>query len=144
MKKFISLILIVLMGLSMLTSCGETGETESPNNQEKTSEVVYEDDILTVTFVGVSDVAGQIGLSFTLENKGAEEITVLPLDSSINGTMVQFTSGTIADIQAGKKLNQVWMCNPEVIGISNSSEVKTIEFSLDFADTDTDTIKIEL
>lgn len=145
MKKFLSILCVITLAMG-LTAC--SGESTEPNSTaeskvKETSKVVYEDDTLSVTFKGVSDVAGQIGLNFTLENKSSEEITVIPLDSSVNETMVQFTSGTIATIQSGKTFNQVWLCNPETIGISESNEVENIEFSLDFGST-TDIIKIEL
>ena len=44
--------------------------------------------------------------------------------------MVQFVSGIPASIQPGKTFNQVWMANPQVVGVCNSSEVTEIEFAL--------------
>lgn len=145
MKKILTILCAVTLVMGLTACSGESTEPSSTTESEvkETSQVVYEDDTLSVTFKGVSDVAGQIGLNFTLENKSSEEITVIPLDSSVNGTMVQFTSGTLATIQGGKTFNQVWLCNPETIGISKSNEVKSIEFSLDFGST-TDIIEIEL
>ena len=61
-----------------------------------------------------------------LENKSDNEITILPMDSSVDGTMVQFTSGTLATISSGKTFNQGW-----IIG---SMPTDNIEFSMSICD----------
>lgn len=147
MARKIRVFLLMFALTLALVGCGEsetaTETTQKEEKQETTETVVYEDAVLTATFKGVSDVAGQIGMSFTLVNNGSEEITVLPLDSSVNDVMVLFTSGIPATIQPGKKANVVWLANPEIVGISGSDEVTSIELSLHFGDTETDIIKIE-
>jgi hypothetical protein len=136
--KRICLILGVLMVVGLAGCAGDTQD----RGTDGTSSVVYEDNGLKITFKGVSDVAGQIGMAFSLENNSESEITVLPLDSSVNGVMVQFVSGTLATIQSGKTFNQVWMCNPETVGVSNSEEVESIEVSFEFGDNNTGAITI--
>ena len=146
--KTLGITLMLILSLA-LTACSETTTptTDDKANTETetadTSEVVYEDGTLTVTFKGVSEVAGQIGMSFTLDNNGADEITVLPIKGSVNGVMVQFVSGTPATILPGKTANQVWMANPEVVG-ATADEVTSIEVVLQYGDTTTDPIHIDL
>lgn len=153
MKKIVSVMLTALLLVSM-TACessepehvelsgGEKVDIEIASDGQG-EQIVYEDDVLTATYKGVSDVAGQIGINFTLTNNGDSEISVLPMNSSVNDVMAQFTSGTLATIQPGKTFNQVWLCNPETIGIASADEVETIEFSLNFGDTETDIIQIQ-
>jgi hypothetical protein len=144
--KTLGITLMLILSLA-LTACSETTTTAPVADDEtstaNTSEVVYEDSTLTVTFKGVSEVAGQIGMSFTLDNTGADEITVLPIKGSVNGVMVQFVSGTPATILPGKTANQVWMANPEVVG-ATADEVTSIEVILQYGDTTTDPIHIDL
>ena len=142
--KTLGIALMLILSLA-LTACSETTTptTSTETETADTSEVVYEDDTLTVTFKGVSEVAGQIGMSFTLDNNGADEITVLPIKGSVNGVMVQFVSGTPATILPGKTANQVWMANPEVVG-ATADEVTSIEVVLQYGDTTTDPIHIDL
>ena len=77
-----------------------------------------------------------------MENKSNEEITILPMDSSVDGVMKQFTSGVIATIQPGKTFNQGWNLG----AIPN----KEIEFSMSICGKDmselvrTDSLKIEV
>lgn len=142
--KTLGITLMLILSLA-LTACSETTTptTDDKTSTENTSEVVYEDGTLTVTFKGVSEVAGQIGMSFTLDNNGADEITVLPIKGSVNNVMVQFVSGTPATILPGKTANQVWMANPEVVG-ATADEVTSIEVVLQYGDTTTDPIHIDL
>ena len=147
MKRVVAL-LIALMILTLLTGCGaemnEDDETLLSNieTNAQTPIIIYEDEILVASYLGLSDVAGQIGMSFILENKSDEEIMVLPLNSSVNDVMVQFVSGMPAIIQPGKTFSQIWMANPQVVGVSDSSEVKEIEFTLNFGDSETEIITI--
>lgn len=142
--KTLGITLMLILSLA-LTACSETTTptTSTETETEDTSEVVYEDGTLTVTFKGVSEVAGQIGMSFTLDNNGADEITVLPIKGSVNDVMVQFVSGTPATILPGKTANQVWMANPEVVG-ATADEVTSIEVVLQYGDTTTNPIHIDL
>ncbi len=142
--KTLGITLMLILSLA-LTACSETttSTTDTETETADTSEVVYEDGTLTVTFKGVSEVAGQIGMSFTLDNNGADEITVLPIKGSVNDVMVQFVSGTPATILPGKTANQVWMANPEVVG-ATADEVTSIEVVLQYGDTTTDPIHIDL
>ena len=147
MKRVVAL-LIALMILTLLTGCGAEMNDDDEillsniETNAQTPIIIYEDEILVASYLGLSDVAGQIGMSFILENKSDEEIMVLPLNSSVNDVMVQFVSGMPAIIQPGKTFSQIWMANPQVVGVSDSSEVKEIEFTLNFGDSETEIITI--
>lgn len=144
MKKIISILLAATLILS-LSAC-EISESNPSSNQENTEveeQVIYEDDILKAVYKGVSETSGVVIMTVELKNKSDVEITVLPMDSSVDETMIQFTSGTLATIQAGKTLNQGW-----IIG---SMPTQNIEFSMSICDenmselvqTDSLTIEVE-
>lgn len=136
MKK-LSILVAALMILS-LCSCGSSSEPEQAA-VEKSAQVIYKDEYVEVTFEGVSDlpmVEGMTAVNLSFQNLSDQEITVLPLDSSVNDSMVQFVSGTPATMQGGKKLAYAMSFNNETAGISDYSEVKTLEFSLSVNDAD--------
>lgn len=136
MKKILSILCAAVLILGM-TGCGSTSSI-SDTSEESTEQVIYEDEYVKATYLGVSDTI----MSVSLENKSDEEITVLPMDSSVDGTMKQFTSGTLATIQPGKTFNQGW-----IIGATPTNE---IEFSMSICGKDmselvrTDSLKIEV
>ena len=156
MKKFVSLGLAFAM-LLLLPSCGSSSETGSQEKEETpetvTEQVFYEDDILKATFVNVSEQAGLNGVGYIgvkFENKSDSEITVLPMDSSVNDTMAMYFSGVPATMQGGKKLNYAWGFYFDKAGITDISEVEKLEFSLEIVDENmhqlvrTDIITIEV
>lgn len=136
MKKILSILCTAVLILGM-TGCSSTSSI-SDTPEESTEQVIYEDEYVKATYLGVSDTI----MSVSLENKSDEEITVLPMDSSVDGTMKQFTSGTLATIQPGKTFNQGW-----IIGATPTNE---IEFSMSICGKDmselvrTDSLKIEV
>lgn len=136
MKK-LSILVVALMILG-LCSCGSSSEPEQAA-VESSAQVIYKDEYVEVTFEGVSDlpmVEDMTAVNLSFQNLSDQEITVLPLDSSVNDSMVQFVSGTPATIQGGKKLAYAMSFNNETAGISDYSEVKTLEFSLSVNDAD--------
>lgn len=136
MKK-LSILVVALMILG-LCSCGSSSEPEQAA-VEQSAQVIYKDEYVEVTFEGVSDlpmVEGMTAVNLSFQNLSDQEITVLPLDSSVNDSMVQFVSGTPATMQGGKKLAYAMSFNNETAGISDYSEVKTLEFSLSVNDSD--------
>lgn len=136
MKKILSILCAAVLILGM-TGCGDTSSV-SDTPEESTEQVIYEDEYIKAIYLGVSDTIMRV----SLENKSDEEITVLPMDSSVDGTMKQFTSGTLATIQPGKTFNQGW-----IIGATPTNE---IEFSMSICGKDmselvrTDSLKIEV
>lgn len=119
-------------------------KAEKPKELDKSEdEIVYEDSTITVTYHGLTDVVGNIGMKFTIENKGDHDLTVYPMDTSINDTMVIFLAQHSPTIRPGKKTNGVWLANPEIVGISGYEEVREIEFKLGYDDVTTNYIIID-
>lgn len=127
MRKIFFLICPVFLVL-FLFGCGNSEQVSniSEGVAESKEQIVYEDNLIKATYEGVSETSGVVVMKVKLENKTDSEITVLPMDSSVDGTMVQFTSGTLATIQAGKTFNQGW-----IIG---NMPTKNIEFSMSICD----------
>lgn len=136
MKKLLLMMCLVLMVLTM-SACGGTDST-TETSEENSQQVIYEDEYVKVTYLGVSDEM----LNVSLENKSDKELSILPMDSYVDGTMVQFVSGTLATIQPGKTFNQCW-----IIGSTPTEEVG---FSLSICGEDmaelvrTDSLKIKV
>lgn len=149
----VTVIAIMVVIIAAITSNGTTSTSsqtnQTTNNSENTSstsneKVIYEDNNLKVTFLGVSDKLGYIMISARFENKTDGELTVYPMDSSVNGTMVMYVSGVPASMQAHKNFNQSWTFNQETVGIKEASEVKNLEFKLHYNDVTSNTITINL
>ena len=105
---------------------------------ETSAQTIYKDQYVEVKFEGVGElpsIDGMSAINLTLKNLGDEEITVLFMDSSVNGTMVQFVSGVPATMQGGKEIVYTLSFNNETAGISDYSEIDELEFSLSVNDT---------
>lgn len=75
--------------------------------------VIYENEYIRATYLGIGNSFGYISLDVKLENKTDREITVVPLDSSVDDNMVQFLSGVPATMQGYKSMNQAWLIGNE-------------------------------
>lgn len=134
MKKILSLMLAGVLAL-VISGCSTDSSVATVETSEQ---VIYEDEYIKATYQGISNSI----MSVSLENKSNEEITILPMDSSVDGVMKQFTSGVIATIQPGKTFNQGW-----ILGAMPNKE---IEFSMSICGKDmselvrTDSLKIEV
>lgn len=134
MKKILSLMLAGVLALA-ISGCSTDSSVATV---ETSGQVIYEDEYIKATYQGISNSI----MSVSLENKSNEEITILPMDSSVDGVMKQFTSGVIATIQPGKTFNQGW-----ILGAMPNKE---IEFSMSICGKDmselvrTDSLKIEV
>lgn len=134
MKKILSLMLAGVLALA-ISGCSTDSSVATVETSEQ---VIYEDEYIKATYQGISNSI----MSVSLENKSNEEITILPMDSSVDGVMKQFTSGVIATIQPGKTFNQGW-----ILGAMPNKE---IEFSMSICGKDmselvrTDSLKIEV
>lgn len=134
MKKILSLMLAGVLALA-ISGCGTDSSVATVETSEQ---VIYEDEYIKATYQGISNSI----MSVSLENKSNGEITILPMDSSVDGVMKQFTSGVIATIQPGKTFNQGW-----ILGAMPNKE---IEFSMSICGKDmselvrTDSLKIEV
>lgn len=135
MKKYLYLVFsFMLLGLC---SCAVPSESEQPIT-ETSEQTIYKDQYVEVKFEGVGELPSIDGISainLALKNLGDEEITVLFMNSSVNGTMVQFVSGVPATMQGGKEIVYTLSFNNEIAGISDYSEIDELEFSLSVNDT---------
>ena len=134
MKKYLYLVFsFMLLGLC---SCTVSSESELPTT-ETSAQTIYKDQYVEVKIEGVGElpsIDGMSAINLTLKNLGDEEITVLFMDSSVNGTMVQFVSGVPATMQGGKEIVYTLSFNNETAGISDYSEIDELEFSLSVND----------
>lgn len=146
MKKLFVVIFTLILVLSLVACSNSSELAHSSTLQEETGvneeQIIYEDDTLKATYLGVSETSGVVVMNVQLENKTDSEISVLPMDSSVDGTTVQFTSGTLATIQGGKIFNQGW--------IIENMPTDNIEFSMSICDenmnelTRTDILTVEI
>ena len=135
MKKYLYLVFSFM--LLVLCSCAVPSESEQ-SITETSEQANYKDQYVEVKFEGVGELPSTDGMSainLALKNLGDEEITVLFMDSSVNGTMVQFVSGVPATMQGGKEIVYTLSFNNEIAGISDYSEIDELEFSLSVNDT---------
>nr|DAS09937.1 MAG TPA: hypothetical protein [Caudoviricetes sp.] len=75
--------------------------------------IIYENEYIRATYLGIGNSFGYVTLDIKFENKTDGEITVVPLDSSVDNTMVQFLSGVPATMQGHKSMNQAWLIGNE-------------------------------
>lgn len=135
MKKYLYLVFSFM--LLVLCSCAVPSESEQ-SITETSEQAIYKDQYVEVKFEGVGElpsIDGVSAINLALKNLGDEEITVLFMDSSVNGTMVQFVSGVPATMQGGKEIVYTLSFNNEIAGISDYSEIDELEFSLSVNDT---------
>lgn len=88
-------------------------------------------------------IFNMIGFQFTHENKTDHSITVYPVNSSVNDYMVMLTSGIPATMMPGKKASQVWMANPDTVGV-NVDGVDHFELGFHYDDVTTGNVIIDV
>ena len=131
------LIMVLLMGMIVgLSACADSDSEESGDKEK--AEVIYEDEDIKVTNRGF-DKDDSTGMELAMflvdiENKTDQEITVLPMDSSVDDTMVQFTSGVPATMQGKKEISQAW-------GIGKDLPKGKIQLSLSICDSEMSELK---
>lgn len=131
------LIMVLLMGMIVgLSACADSDSEESGDKEK--AEVIYEDEYIKVTNMGF-DKDDSTGMELAMflvdiENKTDQEITVLPMDSSVDDTMVQFTSGVPATMQGKKEISQAW-------GIGKDLPKGKIQLSLSICDSEMSELK---
>lgn len=112
----------------------ESSKEKSPASvPENVNEVLYEDDIVRITYTGLEtdDWLGD-GLKVTVENLSDKNITVQASEASVNGVMEDPYFS--CDVAAGKKAN-------DSITFAIDNEIGIVELSFHVYDSDTyDTI----
>lgn len=75
--------------------------------------VICDNEYIKATYLGIGNAFGYMSLDVKLENKTDREITVVPLDSSVDNNMVKFVSSTPTTMQGHKSMNQAWLIGNE-------------------------------
>ena len=123
---------------------------QAKNNQVETSVsetesedmVIADNDYFKATYQGISESFGFYYMNLKFENKTDGEITVVPMESSVDDTMVMFATGVPSTMQAHKSYNAAIM-------IGSNEPKNNIEFKLSAVDENwselftTDTIRID-
>lgn len=124
--------------------------SQAKNNQVETSisetesegMVIADNNYFTATYQGISESFGFYYMNLKFENKTDGEITVVPMESSVDDTMVMFATGVPSTMQAHKSYNAAIM-------IGSNEPKNNIEFKLSAMDGNwselftTDTIRID-
>ena len=123
---------------------------QAKNNQVETSVsetesegmVIADNNYFKATYQGISESFGFYYMNLKFENKTDGEMTVVPMESSVDDTMVMFATGVPSTMQAHKSYNAAIM-------IGSNEPKNNIEFKLSAMDGNwselftTDTIRID-
>ena len=89
-------------------------QTTKQTKESKSNEyVICENEYIRATYLGIGNSFGYVTLDIKFENKTDGEITVVPLESSVDDNMVQFLSGVPTTMQGHKSMNQAWLIGNE-------------------------------
>lgn len=150
MKRFI---LLLLTALFILGGCGNssnqtagTGDytlTKTSGTDETNNDIIIIDkDGIKITYTGIELIqylqdqpeAYMLVVKLNIENNSTYNITVLPMDSSVNGVMKLATSGIPLTASSGNKaITQFQFAKLDGTGIDSVNDVgkvENIEFTL--------------
>lgn len=159
MKKYISMLFVFLMLLTLLSGCGmyellssqsntsnsttKEKTTPKPTEEESTSVVIADDDFITATFERIYD-GSDIGfeewfyITIYVTNKTDKEIWVYLDKSSVNDEMVPFVmSGVPFYIKPEKSGRNSFVISSASLSVDKLEEVENIEFDLVVDDHET-------
>ena len=114
----------------------------SVSETESEGMVIADNNYFKTTYQGISESFGFYYMNLKFENKTDGEITVVPMESSVDDTMVMFATGVPSTMQAHKSYNAAIM-------IGSNEPKNNIEFKLSAMDGNwselftTDTIRID-
>lgn len=114
----------------------------SVSEKESEGMVIADNDYFKATYQGISESFGFYYMNLKFENKTDGEITIVPMESSVDDTMVMFATGVPSTMQAHKSYNAAIM-------IGSNEPKNNIEFKLSAMDVNwselftTDTIRID-
>ena len=114
----------------------------SVSETESEGMVIADNNYFKATYQGISESFGFYYMNLKFENKTDGEITVVPMESSVDDTMVMFATGVPSTMQAHKSYNAAIM-------IGSNEPKDNIEFKLSAMDGNwselftTDTIRID-
>ena len=149
---FAALMIVALIYGSATSTQGISVQrvSQAKNNQVETSisetesegMVIADNNYFKATYQGISESFGFYYMNLKFENKTDGEITVVPMESSVDDTMVMFATGVPSTMQAHKSYNAAIM-------IGSNEPKSNIEFKLSAMDENwselftTDTIRID-
>lgn len=151
MKKFIVILLaaslLVLSGCDSITTSGEGTSTDTTTDasspSESNEEVLYEDEVVKVTFMEIFELPELVGscyLRLKVENKSDKNVTVYLKDTYVNDTAQLMGSGVPMVLAPGKNSQAPFFFGYTNLGISSKDEVKKIEFKVWLMDDNSDTV----
>lgn len=114
----------------------------SVSETESEGMVIADNNYFKATYQGISESFGFYYMNLKFENKTDGEITIVPMESSVDDTMVMFATGVPSTMQAHKSYNAAIM-------IGSNEPKNNIEFKLSAMDGNwselftTDTIRID-
>lgn len=114
----------------------------SVSETESEGMVIADNNYFKATYQGISESFGFYYMNLKFENKTDGEITIVPMESSVDDTMVMFATGVPSTMQAHKSYNAAIM-------IGSNEPKNNIEFKLSAVDGNwselftTDTIRID-
>ena len=114
----------------------------SVSETESEGMVIADNNYFKATYQGISESFGFYYMNLKFENKTDGEITIVPMESSVDDTMVMFATGVPSTMQAHKSYNAAIM-------IGSNEPKNNIEFKLSAMDENwselftTDTIRID-
>lgn len=149
---FAALMIVALIYGSATSTQGVSVQrvNQAKNNQVETSVsetesegmAIADNNYFKATYQGISESFGFYYMNLKFENKTDGEITVVPMESSVDDTMVMFATGVPSTMQAHKSYNAAIM-------IGSNEPKHNIEFKLSAMDENwselftTDTIRID-
>lgn len=140
MKKLTSIILCFCICVS-LVACGTSQTTPfTPSEQSAVSEVLIENDTLTVTFMGAQDAAslGVFYVTLKIENKTDTSVTISLEDADVDGeTIPLITTGVPLTIAPGNSGQTGFIFSMVNLSISSMSGAEKATFSVVARNSDT-------
>ena len=150
----IIIVIVIIFIIFVLANWNSKGNQEvdakmSEEIESSNENVIYEKDEIKITYTGMKLTqylenqpdGYMLTVSLNVENKSSKDITVYPVDSSVNGVMKTAISAMPLTILSGKKsVAGFSFANLEGTGIDSADDidnVKEIEFRLSIKNSNT-------
>ncbi len=139
MKKYLALLLVVLVTLTMV-GCGKskkeetapkavTNKSTSITKANISEKVIMEEEGIKVTAKSISYSSYSTDIKLLIENNTETDLSFSVNKLSINGIMID--SGLYANVSAGKKSNESITLYSDDLKTANITALKDIEFELE-------------
>ena len=142
-------ILAVMLSVALSVPFGTTVMAHEDNSKRiADSEVLYQDDLLTITYDGMKESSLGYKVNFVIENTSDQKLTVQVRDTSINGIMIDPMCSI--EVAPGKKAKDGFTVFGEDAEENPMDDVENIETKFhiikgdgfsDYIDTDNIVIK---